>query len=156
VRIQRKYPDATDYAIGSLIGGFFFLRFINPAVVTPQAYMLVEGVPAKYPRRTLTLIAKMLQNLANKPSYAKEAYMSQLNPFVENNKTRINKFLNDLCEVVDFYDTLEMDQYMALSKKDLMIHITLNELYNTHSLLSQHVETLVSYTMILLRSRPTN
>src|SRR5258707_2312823 len=102
----------------------------------------------------------MLQNLANKPSYAKEAYMITLNPFVENNKARINQFLNNLCEVGDFYDTLEvglvivdlklyahflfqMDQYMALSKKDLMINITLNELYNTHSLILQHVETLV-------------
>ncbi|KAF9557409.1 Rho GTPase activation protein [Agrocybe pediades] len=139
---RRKYPDATDYAICSLIGGFFFLRFINPAIVTPQAYMLVEGVPARHPRRTLTLIAKMLQNLANKPSYAKEAYMMSLNPFVENNKARINQFLNNLCEVGDFYDTLEMDQYMALSKKDLMIHITMNELYNTHSLILQHIETL--------------
>ncbi|PPQ69078.1 hypothetical protein CVT26_003553 [Gymnopilus dilepis] len=139
---RRKYPEATDYAICSLIGGFFFLRFINPAIVTPQAYMLVEGVPAKHPRRTLTLIAKMLQNLANKPSYSKEAYMITLNPFVENNKARINQFLNSLCEVGDFYDTLEMDQYMALSKKDLMIHITLNELYNTHSLILQHIETL--------------
>ncbi|KAI0749804.1 Rho GTPase activation protein [Daedaleopsis nitida] len=139
---RRKYPDATDYAICSLIGGFFFLRFINPAIVTPQAYMLVEGVPAKHPRRTLTLIAKMLQNLANKPSYAKEAYMITLNPFVENNKARINQFLNNLCEVGDFYDTLEMDQYMALSKKDLLIHITLNELYNTHSLILQHIEVL--------------
>lgn len=37
-----------------------------------------------------------------------------------------------------------MDQYMALSKKDLMIHITMNELYNTHSLILQHIETLVS------------
>ena len=54
--LQRKYPEATDYAICSLIGGFFFLRFINPAIVTPQAYMLVEGVPAKHPRRTLTLV----------------------------------------------------------------------------------------------------
>jgi Ras GTPase-activating-like protein IQGAP2/3 len=88
--------------------------------------MLVDGVPAKHPRRTLTLvcfldqypslallftmkqIAKMLQNLANKPSYAKEAYMITLNPFVENNKSRINQFLNNLCEVVDFYDTLEV------------------------------------------------
>ncbi|EIW57609.1 Rho GTPase activation protein [Trametes versicolor FP-101664 SS1] len=139
---RRKYPDATDYAICSLIGGFFFLRFINPAIVTPQAYMLVEGVPAKHPRRTLTLIAKMLQNLANKPSYAKEAYMITLNPFVENNKARINQFLNNLCEVGDFYDTLEMDQYMALSKKDLVINITLNELYNTHSLILQHIEAL--------------
>jgi hypothetical protein len=50
----------------------------------------------------------MLQNLANKPSYAKEAYMITLNPFVENNKARINQFLNNLCEVVDFYDTLEV------------------------------------------------
>ena len=41
----------------------------------------------------------------------------------------------------------KMDQYMALSKKDLMIHITLNELYNTHSLILQHIETLVSSFM---------
>ena len=33
---------------------------------------------------------------------------------------------------------------MALSKKDLMIHITMNELYNTHALILQHIETLVS------------
>jgi hypothetical protein len=51
----------------------------------------------------------MLQNLANKPSYAKEAYMMTLNPFVENNKARINQFLNNLCEVGDFYDTLEVN-----------------------------------------------
>ena len=69
--------------------------------------------------------------------------MATLNPFVENNKARINQFLNSLCEVGDFYDTLEMDQYMALSKKDMNIHITLNELYNTHSLILQHIETLV-------------
>ncbi|AFR94186.1 IQ domain-containing protein containing GTPase activating protein [Cryptococcus neoformans C23] len=139
---RRKYPDASDASICSLIGGFFFLRFINPAIVTPQAYMLVDGVPAKYPRRTLTLIAKMLQNLANKPSYAKEQYMMSLNPFVENNKARMNKFLNALCEVGDFYESLELDQYMALSKKDLQINITLNELYNTHSLLMQHMDVL--------------
>ncbi|SGZ32594.1 BQ5605_C040g11893 [Microbotryum silenes-dioicae] len=141
---KRKYPEATDYAICSLIGGFFFLRFVNPAIVTPQAYMLIDSLPAsaKHPRRTLTLIAKMLQNLANKPSYSKEAYMMSLNPFVDNNKTRMNQFLNALCDVGDFYDTLEMDQYMALSKKDLQISITLNELYNTQSLLVQHIDSL--------------
>jgi Ras GTPase-activating-like protein IQGAP2/3 len=55
---RRKYPDATDYAICSLIGGFFFLRFVNPAIVTPQAYMLIDSLPAsaKHPRRTLTLV----------------------------------------------------------------------------------------------------
>lgn len=44
----------------------------------------------------------------------------------------------------DFVIPVQMDQYMALSKKDLVINITLNELYNTHSLILQHVDTLVS------------
>ena len=60
----------------------------------------------------------MLQNLANKPSYAKEAYMMTLNPFVENNKARINQFLNNLCEVGDFYDTLEAITFIIISCVD--------------------------------------
>ncbi|KAL0092258.1 Rho GTPase activation protein [Phycomyces blakesleeanus] len=139
---MRKYPNATDDAISSLIGGFFFLRFVNPAIVTPQAYMLVDGLPGIHPRTTVTLIAKMIQNLANKPSYAKETYMIPTNSFVENNKARTSVFLNELCEVGDFYESLEMDQYMALSKKDIMISITPNEIYATQALLEQHLQVL--------------
>jgi Ras GTPase-activating-like protein IQGAP2/3 len=84
----------------------------------------------------------MLQNLANKPTYAKESYMIPTNPFVTANKQRINKFLNDLCEVSDFYESLEMDQYMALSRKDIYINITPNELYSTQALINQHLHRL--------------
>lgn len=139
---KRKYPDSSDYSICSLIGGFFFLRFINPAIVTPHAYMLIDGSPGEHLRRTLTLIAKMLQNLANKPSYSKEPYMTSLSSFIDSNKLRVNKFLNDLCEVGDFYETLEMDQYVALSKKGLSLHITVNEIYSTHALLEKHLDIL--------------
>ena len=139
---RRKYPDAQDQTICTLIGGFFFLRFINPAIVTPKSYMLIDGTPADHPRRALTLIAKMLQNLANKPSYAKEPYMAKLQPFVHQNKERVNKFMLDLCEVQDFYESLEMDNYVALSKKDLELSMTLNEIYATHSLLEKHSRSL--------------
>lgn len=135
---KRKYPDANDQVICTLIGGFFFLRFINPAIVTPKSYMLIDGQPAERPRRTLTYIAKMLQNLANKPSYAKEPYMSKLQPFIQANKDRVNKFMLDLCEVQDFYESLEMDNYVALSKKDLELSITLNEVYAMHALIEKH------------------
>lgn len=50
----------------------------------------------------------MIQNLANKPSYSKEEFMMLLNPFIESNKQRINKFLLELCEVGDFYESLEV------------------------------------------------
>lgn len=135
---RRKYPEAQDQTICTLIGGFFFLRFINPAIVTPKSYMLIEQMPEEKPRRTLTLIAKMLQSLANKPTYSKEPYMAKLQPFVQNNKDRCNKFLLDLCEVQDFYESLEMDNYVALSKRDLELQISLNEVYATHALLEKH------------------
>ena len=135
---RRKYPDAQEQTVCTLIGGFFFLRFLNPAIVTPRSYMLIEQTPAEHPKRTLTYVAKMLQNLANKPVYAKEPYMQKLQPFIHQNKERINKFMLDLCEVQDFYETLEMDNYIALSKKDLELSITLNEVYATHALLEKH------------------
>ncbi|CAI6334638.1 unnamed protein product [Periconia digitata] len=139
---RRKYPDAQEQTICTLIGGFFFLRFINPAIVTPRSYMLIDATPAENPKRVLTYIAKMLQNLANKPSYAKEPYMAKLQPFIHQNKERMNKFLLDLCEVQDFYETLEMDNYVALSKRDLELSITLNEVYATHSMLERHAPEL--------------
>jgi len=135
---RRKYPDAQDHTICTLIGGFFFLRFINPAIVTPKSYMLIERVPEDKPKRTLTYVAKMLQNLANKPSYAKEPYMAKLQPFIQRNKDRCNKFMLDLCEVPDFYESLEMDSYVALSKRDIELNISLNEVYATHALLEKH------------------
>lgn len=152
---RRKYPDAQDQTICTLIGGFFFLRFINPAIVTPRSYMLIDGIPSDKPRRTLTLIAKMLQNLANKPSYAKEPYMAKLQPFIQQNKERVNKFMLDLCEVQDFYESLEMDNYVALSKRDLELQITLNEVYSTHALLEKHSAALAqdqhSHLQVLLQ-----
>ena len=140
---KRKYPDANDQAICTLIGGFFFLRFINPAIVTPKSYMLIDGIPADRPRRTLTLIAKMLQNLANKPSYSKEPYMAKLSPFIQLNKDRVNEFMLELCEVQDFYESLEMDNYVALSKKDLELSITLNEIYAMHALIEKHSDEIL-------------
>ena len=68
--------------------------------------------------------------------------MAALQPFVYDNKERINKFMLDLCEVQDFYETLEMDNYVALSKKDLELQISLNEVYGTHQLLEKHIGEL--------------
>jgi len=43
-----------------------------------------------------------------------------LNPFVENNKARINQFLDNLCEVGDFYESLEVGcLHLVISKAEL-------------------------------------
>lgn len=142
---KQKFPQATRAQSCSLIGGFFLLRFINPAIVTPQAFMLVESKLSANTRRNLTLLAKVLQNLANNIQFGgvKEFYMAPLNPVLEKNRERINDFLERLTMVEDLDTHLQMDKYLAMGKTtDSVINISLNEMYFVHALLLQHIEVV--------------
>src|ERR1700729_3809284 len=97
---SRRCPGKTSSA--DIDPGWFFPKMSKPSFTDTEQ------------------IAKMLQNLANKPSYAKEQYMMTLNPFVENNKARINQFLNSLCEVGDFYETLEVCSSLSLFRRTMV------------------------------------
>mmetsp|Transcript_6380 Transcript_6380/g.18071 ORF Transcript_6380/g.18071 Transcript_6380/m.18071 type:complete len:759 (+) Transcript_6380:76-2352(+) len=142
-----RFPDATREQVCSLIGGFYLLRFVNPAIVTPQAFMLVETKLSANTRRNLTLLAKVLQNLANNVQFGgvKEFFMAPLNAVLDSNKERVNTFLEKLTNVTDLGKHLNLDKYIALGRTDeSIINISLNEMYFVHSLFIQHLETLTN------------
>jgi Ras GTPase-activating-like protein IQGAP2/3 len=142
---KAKFPTSTRAQTCSLIGGFFLLRFINPAIVTPQAFMLVDSKLSVNTRRNLTLLAKILQNLANNVQFGgvKEFFMEPLNPFLERSRDRLNDFLETLTRVDNLSEHLMLDKYLALGKTtDTIINISLNEMYFVHSLLQTHLEVL--------------
>ncbi|OMJ15404.1 GTPase-activating protein [Smittium culicis] len=59
------FPDKSDSFIRSLVGGFFFLRFINPSIMIPEKIFDFKDPLDPYTRRELTNIAKNIQYLAN-------------------------------------------------------------------------------------------
>lgn len=139
---HRKDPTVSDATVCSLIGSFFFLRFINAAIVSPQLYALTPSPPRPQARQTLVLIAKMFQGMVNNTTRAKESLMAPLATLVERHRPRLVTFLHQLCSVGDFYDTLELAQYVALSHRGRVLPISLNEMYFTHALLVQHRDVL--------------
>ncbi|KAI8822018.1 uncharacterized protein EV422DRAFT_566445 [Fimicolochytrium jonesii] len=68
----------------SAVSGFIFLRFFCPAILSPKLF----GITADHPpdpaiARTLTLIAKILQNLANLSEFeGKEPHMAPCNSWI--------------------------------------------------------------------------
>lgn len=145
--VKEKYPDVGDASINSLIGGFFLLRFLNPAIVTPKAYKLVSSAPSQCARKNLTMIAKLIQSMANKHvvgSHFKEEHMQPLHPFAMRHVNEIQNFLTKLFnfnKITDFYETLEIEQYLSLSK-DIKVTITPNEMYRIHELILKYKEEL--------------
>lgn len=142
---KSRFPTATREQCCSMIGGFFLLRFVNPAIVTPQAFMLCDTKLSANTRRNLTLLAKILQNLANNIQFGgvKEFFMAPLNVVLEKNRERVNRCLEELCRVDDLEEHLSIDKYIALGRTDdLTINISLNEIFFVHQLLVEHAESL--------------
>ncbi|KAI8995639.1 Rho GTPase activation protein [Trametes punicea] len=65
------------------VSAFCFLRFIVPAILHPHLFGLLPGLPDVPVQRSLTLIAKVIQSLANlNPTVQKEEYMRGVKDFL--------------------------------------------------------------------------
>ena len=126
------FPDSGLDTVNSAI----FLRFINPAIVSPQTYNLVQGDVPPGVRRGLTFISKVLQNLANHVLFKKEAHMEVFNLFLDSNFSRSRELaLSMAC--MGPYSEGEAVEYIALLKETYK--------HRLHALLWANQERVASY-----------
>ncbi|KAG6849386.1 hypothetical protein H0H93_008893 [Arthromyces matolae] len=90
--VGKTWPDARFAATGA----FMFLRFISPALVTPELIDIEVPSDAVTLRRGLMMITKIIQNLANNIFFGKEAHMVVLNQFLKANIATVTRFLGDI------------------------------------------------------------
>jgi hypothetical protein len=97
VETRKRFPDSGEICVGGLL----FLRFFCPAILTPQQFGLVREnmAPPANALRTLTLLTKALQNIANQINVVdnkKEAFMSRLQNVMETNIDPLKSFFGDI------------------------------------------------------------
>eukprot|EP00051_Salpingoeca_urceolata_P003452 m.57787 g.57787 ORF g.57787 m.57787 type:complete len:2607 (+) comp12795_c0_seq1:372-8192(+) len=87
---EQHFPEAGL----SAVGGFLFLRYLSPAIVSPEAYGLVESMSG-HAQRGLLLVSKVVQAVANMAPFSgvKESYMEVMNDFVSESIPKLQTFL---------------------------------------------------------------
>ncbi|KAJ2745961.1 RasGAP protein, partial [Coemansia pectinata] len=58
---KRKFPDTDLAKAYSLVGGIFFLRFVNAALTSPNQYGLLDSAPGGTMKTNLKLLARLMQ-----------------------------------------------------------------------------------------------
>lgn len=90
-------PNDKTTALNCL-SAFIFLRFFCPAILNPKLFYLTKNHQTGKSQRTLTLIAKILLNLANRQEFS---------PHKEPHLVRMNEFLFKYQhEVLDYFDKI--------------------------------------------------
>lgn len=97
---EYRYGDFLHTVTYTSVSGFIFLRFICPAILNPKLFGLLRDHPRPRAQRTLTLMAKGLQALANlSPIGKKETWMEPMNNFLTAQRQPLKDFLDAICAI---------------------------------------------------------
>ncbi|CAK9435307.1 uncharacterized protein LODBEIA_P57280 [Lodderomyces beijingensis] len=134
---------AADDNVTSLncVSAFIFLRFFCPAILNPKLFYLTKNHQTGVTQRTLTLIAKVLLNLANRQEFSphKEPHLVKMNAFLREHQSEVYEYFDRITGRKNDFNEKILDLSHEVKRFDLGLDETSHELPTTPYLIDKYL-----------------
>ncbi|KAJ3048672.1 hypothetical protein HDU99_009098, partial [Rhizoclosmatium hyalinum] len=139
--MMEKFPGSKTEVL-KIVGNLLYYRYMNPAIVAPEGFDIIECSISPIQRRNLAEVAKTLHSISVARLTGTESN-PELSEYITNSNKKFMQFFNEASEVVPSEEYFGIDEYVDLTQqKKLSIFITPNEIFQVHDALLSCVEDI--------------
>ncbi|KAJ9063622.1 iqgap- protein [Entomophthora muscae] len=143
--LLRKFPAEREGVIVRIVGHLVYYRYINPAIVAPESFGVVEKDISPHHRRCLAEVAKMLNQVSMGKLFSDDnIFLQPLNTYVAYTSEKFARYVDAVAEVGEpeaHFGTDSLLDLTVMGPKPV-IYISPTEIYSMHALLADRCEML--------------
>ncbi|EPQ27617.1 uncharacterized protein PFL1_04755 [Pseudozyma flocculosa PF-1] len=142
--LQTKFPNESEDALIKVVGHLVYYRYLNPAIVAPEGFDVIETLVGPVQRKNLAEVSKMLTQIAAGKLFSEDnPYLQPLNEYVSQATERFSKWLFAVIDCNDAELQFSADEFLDhTNQQKPVIYISPNEIYSMHLLLRDQVDHL--------------
>ncbi|CAO3608661.1 unnamed protein product [Cunninghamella blakesleeana] len=140
--LESSFPSEPQDRIVKIIGHFLYYRYLNPAIIAPEQYDVINTIVNPNQRKNLAEISKMLHYISSGKTFD-DHYLSSLNKYVITASERFSNWFLEVTNVEDpeFYFGIDaLDDYMNTQKPT--VYMNSAELFHLHYVLENNIDIL--------------
>ena len=142
--LQAKFPNEPEEALIKVVGHLVYYRYLNPAIVAPEGFDVIETLVGPMQRKNLAEVSKMLTQVAVGRLFSDDnPYLQPLNEYVSQASERFTKWLFTVVDCPDAEMQFSADEFLDhTAQQKPVIYISPNEIYSMHLLLNEQIDHL--------------
>ncbi|KAI8924263.1 hypothetical protein BC831DRAFT_501250 [Entophlyctis helioformis] len=144
--MKKKFPGATsDEEINKIVGNLIYYRYMNPAIIAPEAFDVIDTAISPVQRKNLAEVAKMLHNISLNRDLgtSDNAFTTRANEYIKTAGKRFAHFLKEATNVETAQEHFNMDEYVEFGRNEKpIIYISPEEVVQVHRNLAENIDTL--------------
>ncbi|CAB4438667.1 unnamed protein product [Rhizophagus irregularis] len=142
--LMSKFCNEPEDNVLKVVGHLIYYRYLNPAIVAPEGFDVIETVVSPMQRKNLAEISKMLNQISVGKLFTEDnMYLQPLNEYVQYAANKFSIFFKSVTEIEDAEIHFGIDEFDDLTRTNKpIIYISPHEVFSMHDLLLQRLDSI--------------